>query len=207
MAEPKRLVDVLPPEFMNGEYEDSPAMPFAFMDVVAEYRDDRPWPGNHRYVKTWFVLANGKAVGWNENPSRGWSFPVINYQEPRREPTTEPLALRFRSVLHGAFHLVLIKQGFSFVISSKLMIGFDYKHPETGISVVLTPVDDDLEYAVLKPDGVGVYTKGDYTSEEWVWMESSDGDVERLERDLFILINTRPAKMFFPEGTAKGPVK
>jgi hypothetical protein len=203
MSEPKRLVDVLPPEFTKGQYEDSPAMPHVFIDVIAEHRDDRPWPGNHRYVKVWFVLANGKAVGWNDNPTRGWSFPVINY--PKREPATEPVALRFQSTLHGAFHLVLVKQGFSFVVSSKLLIGFDYRHPETGISVVLTPVDDDLEYGAMKPDGSHVYTKEDYTPEEWLWMENSADDVERLERDLFILIDTRPAKMQFPQRIAEGP--
>jgi hypothetical protein len=34
------------------------------------------WPGPHRWVMSWVKLANGKAVGWNENPGRGWSFPV-----------------------------------------------------------------------------------------------------------------------------------
>ena len=184
---------------MDGQYEDSPAMPFAMMDVVAEYRGNRPWPGNHRYVKDWFTLANGKAVGWNENPSRGWSFPVISYQEPQEELSTDFIKLRFRSVLHRAFHLLLIKHGFSFVVSSDLLIGFDYRHPRTGISVVLTPVDDDLEYGAGKPDGVHVYTKEDYSTDEWEWMEETADDVERLGRDLFILILTRPATMYFPK--------
>ena len=205
MAEPKRLVDVLPKEFMNGQHEDGPAMPYAFMDVVAEYRGDRPWPGQHKYVKSWFALANGKAVGWNENPSRGWSFPVISYEEPKPERTvTDPLVLRFQSLLHGAFHRVLIEHGFGFGVSSDLLIGFEYRHPNTGISVVLTPVDDDLEYGVGKPDGVHVYTKEDYSADEWAWMESGVDDVERLQRDLFILILTRPATMVFPQD--KGPV-
>ena len=205
MVETKRLVDVLPPEFMNGEYEDSPAMPLAFTDVVASYRDEPRWPGNHRYVHAWFVLSNGKAVGWNENPQRGWSFPVISYAHTKQEPVTAPLVLRFQNVQHTAYHHVLTQNGFSFTVSSDLVIGFDYRHPATGIGVVLKPVDDDLEYACLKPDGVHVYTRDDYSIDEWRWVEDSSDDVEHLMRDLFILINTRPATMYFPKN--KGAAK
>jgi hypothetical protein len=35
------------------------------------------WPGKEKNVHSWVRLADGIAVGWNENPSRGWSFPVI----------------------------------------------------------------------------------------------------------------------------------
>src|ERR1051325_2307301 len=45
---------------------------------------ERPWPGRHRYVSVWYVLSNGKAVGFNENPVRGWSFPVITYPPYQR---------------------------------------------------------------------------------------------------------------------------
>lgn len=38
------------------------------------------WPGKHRNVLHWYVLANGRAIGWNESP-RGWSFPVIRYTQ------------------------------------------------------------------------------------------------------------------------------
>ena len=37
------------------------------------------WPGKHKNVNVWWQLANGKAVGFNENPAIGWSFPVIKY--------------------------------------------------------------------------------------------------------------------------------
>lgn len=30
-----------------------------------------------KYVFNWCVLANGYAVGWNENPSLGWSYPLV----------------------------------------------------------------------------------------------------------------------------------
>lgn len=35
------------------------------------------YPGTHRNVFTWYELENGYGVGFNENPSRGWSFPVV----------------------------------------------------------------------------------------------------------------------------------
>jgi len=35
------------------------------------------WIGPQRNVHFWVVLENGYAVGWNENPARGWSFPVV----------------------------------------------------------------------------------------------------------------------------------
>ena len=31
--------------------------------------------GSHKNVHNWVLLSNGLAVGWNENPARGWSFP------------------------------------------------------------------------------------------------------------------------------------
>ena len=35
------------------------------------------WIGKHKYVHNWVELANGYAVGMNENPSRGLTFPVV----------------------------------------------------------------------------------------------------------------------------------
>ena len=47
--------------------------------IVESYgwRDNVGWPGRERNVTAWVKLANGLAVGHNENPSRGWSFPII----------------------------------------------------------------------------------------------------------------------------------
>lgn len=76
------LRDVLPREFFI-EHTESPAAKYLDVEVVARYRawGDGPdallWPGRHQHVNVWWHLANGKAVGWNENPSRGWSFPVV----------------------------------------------------------------------------------------------------------------------------------
>ena len=77
----KTLKDVLPHEFMAGEYDDTPAYKLRDEEVVISGDDlCKRWPGPQRNVTAWWVLANGKAVGWNENPSRGWSFPVISYR-------------------------------------------------------------------------------------------------------------------------------
>ena len=33
--------------------------------------------GSHKFVYSWILLENGIAIGWNENPARGFSFPII----------------------------------------------------------------------------------------------------------------------------------
>lgn len=76
------LSQVMPPEFR--QYEDTQAYQFKDMRVVKEhcphYQQDyyTGWIGSHKNVYYWVELENGYAVGWNENPSRGWSFPVLN---------------------------------------------------------------------------------------------------------------------------------
>lgn len=72
------LKEVLPREFMGGGYVDSPAMKHCDVLVTAKRIGD--WPGREKFVTIWYVLANGYAVGWNENTSRGWSFPVFRYK-------------------------------------------------------------------------------------------------------------------------------
>lgn len=56
------LKDVLPREFMTSEFENSLARRYAEEKVLVQH--------------DWWELKNGYVVGWNENPSRGWSFPV-----------------------------------------------------------------------------------------------------------------------------------
>lgn len=41
----------------------------------------RQWPGTHKNVHSWVELENGYAVGWNENPARGYSFPSIKMKK------------------------------------------------------------------------------------------------------------------------------
>ena len=38
------------------------------------------WPGEHKYVRQWFILENGKAVAIDEDPNSDWRFPVIDYE-------------------------------------------------------------------------------------------------------------------------------
>ena len=83
----KTLKDVMPSQFMGGEYDTSPAFALRDVEVVevfgrtaivgAEETRDIAWPGPQKNVHHWVQLTNGKAVGWNENLARGWSFPVI----------------------------------------------------------------------------------------------------------------------------------
>jgi hypothetical protein len=79
------LAQALPHEFLSGgEYVDVPA--FRHRDVVVLRKYDsriKPWPGTQVNVSVWYVLANGKAVGWNENPIRGWTFPVITFRDEK----------------------------------------------------------------------------------------------------------------------------
>ncbi len=36
-----------------------------------------PWPGREKNVHFWWTLKDGHRVGFNESPSRGWSFTVL----------------------------------------------------------------------------------------------------------------------------------
>ena len=69
-----KLIDAMPEEFARY-HTDERAHRYADVEVVSEYRFG--WPGPQKNVHYWVELENGYAVGWNENPSRGWSFPVV----------------------------------------------------------------------------------------------------------------------------------
>ena len=67
----------MPHEF-GVEYTDTRAWKMKDAWVISEHESfEDPWPGTHRNVHIWYTLENGYAVGWNENPYRGWSFPVV----------------------------------------------------------------------------------------------------------------------------------
>ena len=66
----------------SPEFDDCAAWKLLDEPVKAEYFMSntatwKRWPGVHKNVYCWVELENGKAVAWNENPSKGWSFPVI----------------------------------------------------------------------------------------------------------------------------------
>lgn len=86
------LRDVMPHEFLGGEFHNTPA--YVLRDAPVQARFSRhqagwqEWPGKQCNVHVWCIVAsrNGtKAVGWNENPSRGWSFPVVTLPKNRSE--------------------------------------------------------------------------------------------------------------------------
>lgn len=79
MKEVKRLRDCVPLEFIR-HYTDNRAYKMLNVEVLSEHRGY--WIGSHKNVHCWWKLANGYAVGWNENPSVGWSFPVVKLQSP-----------------------------------------------------------------------------------------------------------------------------
>lgn len=79
MTDQKTLREVLPAEFTHGEYHASRAFALRDVPVLCKVDGTMPgqgWPGREANVMNWYVLASGHIVGWNENPSRGWSFPV-----------------------------------------------------------------------------------------------------------------------------------
>lgn len=80
----KTLRDVMPTEL--ADWKDVRAYKMLDVKVVAEHghpldNDMVGWIGTHKNVYYWVELENGNAVGWNENPDRGWSFPVVKMRE------------------------------------------------------------------------------------------------------------------------------
>ena len=69
----KTLKDWLPVEAYTGNKRLE-----KFFDVEVTFETmDGNWIGEQKNVYAWCKLANGYAVGWNENPGRGWSFPIV----------------------------------------------------------------------------------------------------------------------------------
>jgi len=77
------FMTITPRRYVGQPDQPSPAALLLEERVVREYSrvtDEagyKPWPGPQKDVHCWWELENGKAVGWNESPSKGWSFPVI----------------------------------------------------------------------------------------------------------------------------------
>lgn len=81
-----KLIDHVPYEF-SQVFNDTKAYEFRDVEVIKEHTlsgsDSNwvSWPGREKNVFNWWELENGYAVGWNENPSIGWSFPVIKLKK------------------------------------------------------------------------------------------------------------------------------
>jgi hypothetical protein len=77
-TEAKTLKQVMPSEFMGCEYDNTYSRRYADKKVVSEHQAHlQRWPGAQKNVHFWVTLENGQAVGWNESPSHGWSFPTF----------------------------------------------------------------------------------------------------------------------------------
>ena len=46
-----------------------------FDGTVFTFPQSLKGPGKYRNVMNWVLLDDGSAVGWNESPRNGWSFP------------------------------------------------------------------------------------------------------------------------------------
>ena len=80
----KTLEEWAPKEF-GYEFTDTRAFKFRNVRVIKEHDGTvDAWIGTHKYVYNWVELENGYAVGWNENPSRGWAFLVVKIKKISR---------------------------------------------------------------------------------------------------------------------------
>jgi len=86
MLDLRTLREVMPVAFSlpKGKYCKTKAFKMLDRYVLVEHgcmmdsiKNELVWPGPHKNVYFWVELDNGSAVGWNENPLKGWSFPVI----------------------------------------------------------------------------------------------------------------------------------
>ena len=85
-----KLRDAVPKDFLR-EFMDTRAAKFLDVEVIKTYGsgeglENKPFPQKryqYRNIYTWWELANGYAVAWNESPRTGWSFPVVRIEERR----------------------------------------------------------------------------------------------------------------------------
>jgi len=87
MGKMKTLRDWMPREFEQA-YMDTRTAEFLDCELVEEIGPDHrmynsiPQSIQRKHVYNWCtIFENGKyyAVAWNENPSRGWSFPICRF--------------------------------------------------------------------------------------------------------------------------------
>lgn len=84
------LRDVLPPDFTEDRFGSTEAWELRDTRVaMMKLTTGAPcsshselfaaWPGDHQHVDKWYILSDGKAVGINDDPQNGLSFPVTVY--------------------------------------------------------------------------------------------------------------------------------
>lgn len=75
------LREVLPKEALSEEFADQRFRKYLDYEVIQEIKTYNPrFPFEHKNIHVWWIIEDSLAVGWNENPSRGWSFPVERLQ-------------------------------------------------------------------------------------------------------------------------------
>jgi len=59
-------------------YDTDPAFKYLDINVIHVFDGYATrWPGKHKNVTAWYLLANKRIVAWNENLNTGWSFPMM----------------------------------------------------------------------------------------------------------------------------------
>lgn len=72
-----KIRDVLPSEALGAEFSDGEFRRYLNHEVIEEITEyDSRFPFKHKNIHVWWILEDNTAIGWNENPSVGWSFPV-----------------------------------------------------------------------------------------------------------------------------------
>ena len=106
--------------------------------------------------------------------------------------------MHFDNTLHRDCYRILMEYGFAPVVTSDLIVGHEYAHPDKPVRVVLKVVDGDLEYYCLKPNGE-TYDEMAFSIGEREWINESTDLSENLRRELNILIRVRPKFMILQD--------
>lgn len=83
-----KLRDVLPSEALSVEFSEDKFQRYLDSEVIETItKYDSRFPFTHKNIYVWWILKDNMAVGWNENPSRGWSFPVAKLKKEDKKVT------------------------------------------------------------------------------------------------------------------------
>ena len=143
----------------------------------------KPWPGAHKHVMNWCVLDNGKAIGFNENPSRGWGFPVIRYTEP------------------GSYIIFtdVMKDGVTLSIDA-IIAGSKQKHYPDYLPVeekILLTDDCKVNPSNLIPNCAYIYGEN-------LYLTCDKGNIAYIDCELSYVKNTQSIKAKHPEYKSVG---
>lgn len=77
----KRVANCFPREaFQDWPKLDALREKVVIVEHVAPLSWAQRWPGKQKNVLFWCEIEGGLAIGWNENPASGWTFPIIKHQ-------------------------------------------------------------------------------------------------------------------------------